>query len=159
MLKTILIQTFNFIVFTKRLIILQGVPGSGKSTFAKLITTRFGGVSSEADEWFEKYNHGKFDPTLLGKAHQWCKDEVREALKHHNLVVVANTNTQNREVEPYLEMANERVDCDFCVLRLMNRFKSIHNVPEETINRMEERLKNYNLTSYVEVTVPEHSYA
>jgi hypothetical protein len=101
---------------TGKVFILQGVSGSGKSTLAaKLIDGLPMGkqVCVSADNLFINFKTGeyKFDPSLLGKAHQACLrgftwsllDE--EAGTSADLVVVDNTNTSVVEVAPYYALA------------------------------------------------------
>ena len=47
---------------------IRGLPGSGKTTLAKLFDLNF----YESDQYFEKFNNNKFDHSLIKKAHQYC---------------------------------------------------------------------------------------
>ena len=128
------------------LILIRGCPGAGKSTFARFlcngrVETEEGVQWFEADEWFERYNDGKFDPRLLSHAHNWCKNHVENGLMAGMDVVVSNTFTQEWELEPYYEIAKAygaRVH-SLIVERRSDNVTSIHNVPAETITRMEDR--------------------
>ena len=58
-----------------KLYIVRGIPGSGKSTFAKKLLQQ-GKVQQhlEADEFMtDKNGDYKFDPTILQKCHQQCQ--------------------------------------------------------------------------------------
>ena len=118
------------------LILLRGLPGAGKSTFAEDL----GHVSYEADDWFHIFNDGKFDGALLGEAHAWCQEETRTSLTAGYNVVVSNTSTTEAEVEVYRRIAEE-CGVGFYSLVVENRHegKSVHNVPAATIDRMRER--------------------
>ena len=54
----------------KRLILVRGIPGSGKSTFARSL----GGVHYEADMFFlDEMSNYVFDVTKIKDAHSWCQ--------------------------------------------------------------------------------------
>ena len=55
------------------LVLLRGLPGSGKSYLGHYIWTSV----FEADKYFEQDGEYKFDPSKLKEAHQWCKDQVK----------------------------------------------------------------------------------
>ena len=121
----------------KILIILRGLPGSGKSTFAKSI----GGRYAEADQYFMEDGEYKFDASKLKDAHLWCQSIVDSYMRNDfEKVVVSNTFTTEKELEPYLELAR-KYDYQVVSLIVENRHgnKSVHNVPDTTIERMKQR--------------------
>jgi len=63
----------------KQLILLRGLPGSGKSTFANLL----GGIHVEADQYFIQDGEYKFDASKLKQAHNWCKLRVEHSRKQY----------------------------------------------------------------------------
>ena len=116
-----------------KLIIVRGLPGSGKSTFAKKL-----GIPShyEADMyWGPNY---EFDITKLKDAHLWCQSKVRNCLEEGNDCIVSNTFTTLREMNPYLEMVND-LGAEVEVFKMNGNYGSIHNVPKETVKRMKNR--------------------
>ena len=126
----------------KQLILLRGLPGSGKSTFAKTLTARTG-VYYEADMYFIKDGVYKFDPDLIKYAHNWCRDIVLERMiEDLNLIVVSNTFTQEWEMETYYSMAKIYGYQVFSII-VENRHDGIneHNVPEEHLERMKNRFE------------------
>ena len=100
------------------LILVRGLPGSGKSSFA-------GNFESAevfaADDFFYRRGEGKyaFDPTLLGEAHAYCQRATRSALYAGSVVVVTNTFSQRWELEPYFKIAAE-VDTRVVVVDLFD---------------------------------------
>lgn len=126
------------------LIIVRGLPGSGKSTYAKsLVDTGRADIFVEADQYFEDgFGNYLFDATKLHAAHKWCQYEVKRYLGMGMTVVVSNTFTTLKELKPYLEMAEE-LDVSVDVCRMMNEFGSIHNVPDHTIERMRNRFVDF----------------
>ena len=138
------------------LILLRGLPGSGKSTLSKEVTNSPGSGHFESDQYFVddkgKYN---FNPLKLKEAHKWCKDQVEYAMtKGHksffpiygpkplHRIVVSNTFTQEWEMKPYYELA-EKYDYIVYSLVVENRHNGInsHGVPDETLDKMENRFE------------------
>jgi adenylate kinase family enzyme len=74
----------------KNLILLRGLPGSGKSTFAKQICNQH----IEADMFFIQDGEYKFDASKLKEAHAWCKDKTEAWMQKGYNVCVSNTFTQ-----------------------------------------------------------------
>ena len=133
-----------------QLIIIRGVPGCGKSTFAKLLGSGAGSAYIEADMYFEQNGEYKFDVNKLGEAHKWCQDKVEYYMtkgSHLNeplqTIVVSNTSTTQNELKPYFELA-EKYGYQVHVLVKENYHggKDIHNVPEENLIKMEKRLRD-----------------
>ena len=114
----------------KRLYLVRGVPGSGKSTFAKSL-----GIDDhfEADMWFG--DNGGFDHTKLKDAHEWCQSMTQSALCCGRDVVVSNTFIKRWELQPYIDCALRYGYVVFEVTCFGNH-KSIHNVPDEVVQRM-----------------------
>ena len=115
---------------------IRGLPGSGKTSFAKSLNLNF----YEADQYFEKFNNKIFDPKLLKIAHQYCYDLVKKELLNGNSVVVSNTMTTIDEVLEYQNLANE-MGIKFVSIILENRHNGVstHNVPKDSIENMNKR--------------------
>jgi len=119
------------------LTLLRGLPGSGKSTLAKKMKS-FAMEHFEADMFFMKDGVYRFDPNQLADAHDWCRSETEECLYHGKDVIVSNTFTTMREMKPYIEMAN-RYKATVAIYLCQGQFGSIHNVPDEAMQRMKAR--------------------
>lgn len=127
---------------TQKLIIIRGLPGAGKTTLAKkMIENNPSFLHFEADMYFEEDGVYKFVASKIGKAHEWCQNSTKTALQHGKTAVVSNTFTTRWEVEPYLLMA-ERLGIPYEIITLTDNYGSIHNVPQETINKMQARFEN-----------------
>ena len=125
------------------LYIVRGVPGSGKSTYAKELKSWYEGVYHfEADMWFERSGEYKFDPTDLHRAHRWCLNTVQTTLNQGKKVVVANTFTTYKELKDYLKYAKANGH-GVTLITMGKEYGSIHNVPEETMQRMRERFESH----------------
>jgi predicted kinase len=123
-----------------RLILIRGIPGSGKSTLAKSMLSQEYGKHMEADMYFDREGEYKFDATKLGAAHGWCQAETAYYLDKGINVVVSNTFTTIKELKPYFEMAKLRSITPEVIL-CQNQFGNIHNVPAESLKRMQDRFQ------------------
>ena len=129
----------------QQLVLIRGLPGSGKSTLAESMA---GYVHIEADQFFMYRGKYEFDPSKVKQAHAWCLRKVKTTLARSDFpsVVVANTFTQNWEMQPYFDMVIALdQNIRFSVITALGEFKSIHNVPEDTLQRMRDRWENLRL--------------
>ena len=131
----------------KNLYIVRGLPGSGKSTFAKSIVKSY--QVFEADQYFMKNGKYNFDPTKLKKAHQDCKRRVTRRMGKNlfNLIffrniVVSNTFTQEWEMEFYFDIA-KLYGYKVHTIIVENRHEgvNVHGVPEDKLQVMEDRFQ------------------
>jgi len=128
----------------KTLYIVRGVPGSGKSTFAKSI----GGIHIEADQFFMENGKYNFDITKIKLAHKYCQNQTEAWMKtdgaqvNNHKIVVSNTFTQEWEMKPYFELAEKYGYIVFTVI-VENRHgrKNIHDVPEDKVQQMKDRFE------------------
>lgn len=117
------------------LYLVRGLPGSGKSTFAKSL----GCLHLEADMWFYKDGVYQYDINEIKDAHDWCKENTYEALITGLDVVVSNTFTKiNFELMPYIGMAHD-TNSKFCIYEMKGEYPNVHNVPKEKLDIMSLR--------------------
>lgn len=132
-----------------KVMIMRGLPGSGKSHFAEgfkrdqLKEWRLAYCSADLFPGFTKTG-GKyeFNPALIGDAHDYCLTEFMSTLRNdrHELVIVDNTNLTAWEIAPYYRLAQVgkhdveilRMECD--PIKAWQR--NTHGVPLETVLRM-----------------------
>ena len=132
----------------KTLTLLRGVPGSGKSTFAKMITNNYS--ICEADQFFyDKEGNYNFDPTRLKAAHEWCRFHVETRMKdnqnnpqYYPNIVVSNTFPKEWEMSDYFDLA-KKYGYKVFTLIVENRHGGVnqHGVPEEKIKQMKDRFE------------------
>jgi predicted ABC-type ATPase len=130
----------------KTLYILRAVSGAGKTTLAKVLEESLHDcIAFAADDYhYDTEGNYNFELANLGKAHVWCKGKVdmHMYLKVEN-IVVHNTNTSEREVKPYIDMA-ELHGYKVVSLIVENRHgnTNVHNVPDEVLKGQVDRLRN-----------------
>jgi len=123
------------------LVLLRGLPGSGKSTAAKLFNKA---PHFEADMYFmDADGNYQFDVAKIKDAHNWCRHSVMDAMKaDYPIVVVSNTFTQEWEMEAYYLLAEE---LGYMVVSMIveNRHdgKNVHGVPEDKLEIMKNRFE------------------
>jgi predicted kinase len=127
----------------KILYIVRGIPGSGKSTFAKTLVTK-DYCHKEADMFFiDRDGNYNFNPSQIKDAHKWCQEEMNLLMRlEHSPVVVSNTFTQEWEMGPYFELAKEYGYKIFTIV-VENRHGGVndHNVPDEVLTKMRDRFE------------------
>ena len=125
---------------SKELYILRGLPGSGKSTLAKSL----GGKHVEADMYhLDENGNYNWKPEKVKEAHAWCQNQVINwMVEEEQRIVVSNTFTQEWEMKPYLEWAEELGYKVFSLI-VENRHGGVneHNVPEEILVKMKDRFE------------------
>lgn len=138
----------------KRVIVLQGFSGSGKTHFAKSLCKTHAKdhprVISVDDFFIDHHGEYRFEPSRLGEAHAWTFYEYLLALQGtaDDFIIVDNTNADACELSPYMLAAAAyhatativRVSCDLEVAAK----RCTHNVPTNAISRQASRIRESN---------------
>lgn len=161
----------------RKVIILSGISGSGKSTYAQKLVDeadRRGEIHStvhdvqlvSADDYFtatwqegaETKSEYNFDPSKLSKAHQQCFRDFLSAVQSwaSGLVIVDNTNTTAAEIAPYYlgaEAFGWEVEIHTLVCSTYESVekcaaRNIHNVPLTGILSQAARIASGNRAFY-----------
>lgn len=127
----------------KKVEILSGLPGSGKSTWAKAYRdVPNDPVICSADDYFMVDGKYLFDAAKLKFAHAYCLDCYVTCVRSSvDDIIVDNTNLAVEEIAPYYALA-EAYGYDVKI-RLFNASADVclkrqtHGVPEHAMRRME----------------------
>jgi len=140
-----------------KVMVMQGVSGSGKSTIAAKFAIENDGFVVSADDFFLN-DEGvyTFNPTLLSRAHGSCFYKFLDYLNWGSNVIVDNTNTTGMEIAPYatavaafnhkndnspeyhFEIVSVERDLDTCIK------SNKHGVPEKAIRAQADRIKHFS---------------
>ncbi len=117
-----------------QLVLIRGVPGSGKTTMAGLEFPDYQLV--EADDYFiDEKGLYRYNSNLLKQAHRYCQNKTFRSLSNGVRVVVANTFVKLWEIQPYISFADKN-HIQYEIIEAKGRFKNIHGVPQSVISRM-----------------------
>jgi len=139
----------------KRVFILQGVSGSGKSSLAKKLCGEQKNICSADDFFVGSDGVYRFNPAHLPDAHSSCLRKYVSSLMlcfahSEAVIVVDNTNTTVGEIAPYYALAQAygytpiiiTVECDVSEAAERNA----HGVSLSTCEAMDARIKATNAT-------------
>ncbi len=129
------------------LILLRGIPGSGKTTIAGIIlqcpTNRDPEILSADDFFYNDKGEYNFDSSKIREAHNYCQFRCSERMRQEiSRIVVANTFTEEWEMKVYYDMA-ERYKYRVHTLIVENRHggENVHGVPLEKLQQMKNRFE------------------
>ena len=127
-----------------KIVIMRGIPGSGKSTYARSLNAD---VIVSADDYFMVLGTYHFDSTQLGEAHKSCMKRFLHAVRlRKELIVVDNTNSTPVEIAPYVAVGEaEGYEVEIVEIEAdtkMAHARNIHAVPLKSINNMCNRMRN-----------------
>ena len=118
------------------LFLIRGLPGSGKSTYAKKI----GCFHVEADMFHCKDEEYAFDSSRSRLGHNWCQKAALFAMEQGMDVAVSNTFTQKWEIQPYIDFA-AKTGHKVKIIRMTKEYGTVHSVPAETLQKMRDRFE------------------
>lgn len=123
----------------KKLYIIRGLPSSGKTTLAHELAD----FVCEADMYFYDGDEYNFDASELSEAHAFCQDLCLSYMnERRSRIAVSNTFTQEWEMQPYVEMAEQfGYEVTYIIVEGRHGNKNDHNVPEEVILKMKQRFE------------------
>ena len=135
----------------KTLVLIRGLPGSGKTTLAKaylgfftkslLPWDRLRCAHFEADMFFYRNGKYQYDPKFLEIAQRQCLAQAEVAMRNQmNVIVVSNNFIRLWEMEPYVKLANA---LGYVVQEIITGapFQNVHGVPSEVIEKMRKHFQ------------------
>jgi hypothetical protein len=123
-----LLESFVKSMGKAELVLIRGLPGSGKSFKAK----NMGGyVHLEADMYMEFSGQYVYDASKVRVAHDWCVASARQSLEQGENVVVSNTFTRIWELQRYVDLG-----FPVRIIEMTGLWPNIHGVPEDKIELM-----------------------
>uniref|UniRef100_A0A915PQD5 Smr domain-containing protein n=1 Tax=Setaria digitata TaxID=48799 RepID=A0A915PQD5_9BILA len=143
------------------MIIMRGIPGSGKSSLASDLVAGTNGAVFNTDKYFMQNGIYQFDPAKLEEYHQknWkdAKDAIQNGVKP---VIIDNTNIFIAHMKPYVTLAVKNLyeiyfvepetewkkNAKECARR------NAHSVPEEKISYMVECFEEVELSDLIKPT-------
>ena len=125
-----------------KLILVRGLPGTGKSTIASRLAVDLGFVHLETDKLFMADGEYDFNVYQIEKYHDMCVDAAHTLKADGWNVVVSNMFTEMWEMERY--------DFDLIIRTKGICFANTHNVPDRVVASMEERFVDVDAELYAE---------
>lgn len=114
------------------IILVRGLPGSGKSTMAKkIVAAKKDFVHLETDMFFEKEGIYEYDSTKIKEAHDWCVSTAKRALEEGKSVVISNTFIKIWEMKRYIDFG-----FPFKIVEMKGNWTNIHDISQEKIEVM-----------------------
>ena len=130
----------------QEVILIRGLPGSGKSTKAKEIS-RTNIIHIENDIFHMKKSKYEFNLDLVPDAYTWVKGNVCYYLNQGKSVVISNTFISNKTIKAYVDIA-KRYNVKVKIIEMKEHYGNIHDVPETVLKSMAdnwEELDNDNV--------------
>ncbi|MCF8423152.1 MAG: ATP-binding protein [Bacteroidia bacterium] len=127
------------------LILLRGLPGSGKTTLAKVLSENNTYPIFSVDDFFTNKVTGEYLFNFKNNhlAYKQCEELTKEAIQQNSTkIFVHNTFTMEWELEPYFKLAAE-FNYELFVLTVENYHgkQNTHGVSEEQLQKMADKYK------------------
>ena len=128
-----------------QLVILRGLPGSGKTTIARSLSEANKYPVFSIDDYFTNPETGEYHFAFSENhlAYKHCETQTEKAMQEQKQkIFLHNTFTLDWEIEPYFELA-KRYQYDVFVLTVEKYHSgdNSHGITEEQLKKMAEKYK------------------
>lgn len=127
------------------LILLRGLPGSGKTTLANVLSENHTYPIFSVDDYFTNELTGEYIFNFKDNhlAYKQCEELTKDAMRQNiSKIFVHNTFTMDWELEPFFKLAAE-FNYKLFVVTVENYHghKNTHEVSDEQLQKMAEKYK------------------
>ena len=127
------------------LILLRGLPGSGKTTLAKLLSENNTYPIFSVDDYFTDEQSGEYIFNFQNNhlAYKQCEALTHDAMQQAiSKILVHNTFTMDWEMEPYFKLA-AKFNYHLFIVTVENYHghQNVHEVSDEQLQKMAEKYK------------------
>lgn len=131
--------------FNQHLILLRGLPGSGKTTLAKVLSEQGKYPMYSVDDYFTDsitFDY-QFDYQKNHLAYRECEQHTEQAMQEGaHKIVVHNTFTMGWEMEPYFKLAaTYGYNVFVATVENYHQHRNQHNISHEQLQKMAQKYK------------------
>ena len=126
-------------------VIMQGIPGSGKSFIANIVAKEINANIHSTDSFFYRSGEYVFDVEKLETYHLLNLSNAIASMAKGENVIIDNTNILQVYANPYITAARKYGYKIQFIQVSGDNFGNTHNVPEEIINKMTETMERLTI--------------
>ena len=119
----------------KELILIRGLPGTGKSKFAQDFYPQY--MNLDIEDFFSRDGQYRFDASKIKDAHMWCLSLTKFYLNQGESVTVATHFCKEWEIMGYISAGikyNAKIKIIVC--------DTVYGNPHKVPNHIQEQMKN-----------------